>query len=100
MSGQTIKIPNLRIAFNDFPAGINPHYKRMIPMVNRKLERSVPLLLHDGLDLKIQLHIRWKENCRGEKRRLCPYCCIGLATSSMGRVSYFDISMHLAFCMG
>lgn len=41
MRGQTIKIPNLRRVFNGYPAGINPHYKKMIPMVNRKLESSL-----------------------------------------------------------
>ena len=41
IKGQTIKVPNLNSILAGWPAEINPNYERMLPVVNRKLERSV-----------------------------------------------------------
>lgn len=41
IKGQTIQVPNLNSILAGWPVEINPDYEKMVPVVNRKLERSV-----------------------------------------------------------
>ena len=101
LRGQTIKVPNLKKRmFDDWPAGVNRDYKRMIPEVNRKLEGYVPMLTYEGFVLMMQFHIRSKKGCALQEGRLCPHEWNSMATSRMERVSCSDLFPHLGDHMG